>query len=202
MSNDNLSYERSGRVTLIENILRHVPGALFTIRNMLGIDPSGGGVPDATETVKGKAELATVDEAIDGVDTTRIVTPAGLAAALAANVPTVGPTFPVLFNLGADITTATLMFSAIVSGITAATGQQFTYPSDADCYTVFALHIGGQNSTYFLSRLGNSSPPTYEYPYIDVLGVTQLVSGPSMPVSVSEGTLITVWGVSHVPLIT
>ncbi|MEI2773360.1 MAG: hypothetical protein V9G98_22405 [Candidatus Competibacter sp.] len=42
-------------------------------------------VPDATETVKGKAELATVIEAVAGADATRIVTPAGLAAAIANN---------------------------------------------------------------------------------------------------------------------
>lgn len=41
-------------------------------------------VPDASETVKGKAELATLAEAIAGADTSRIVTPAGLAAAIAA----------------------------------------------------------------------------------------------------------------------
>lgn len=81
---DALDYERRGRVTIIEQLLRHVDGALFTVRNMLGIDPDGEGVPDATETVKGKAELATVAEATAGVDTTRIVTPAGLAAALLA----------------------------------------------------------------------------------------------------------------------
>lgn len=36
--------------------------------------------PDATETVKGIVELATVSEAQTGTDTTRAVTPAGLAA--------------------------------------------------------------------------------------------------------------------------
>ena len=87
---DALDYERRGRVTIIEQLLRHVDGALFTVRNMLGIDPDGEGVPDATETVKGKAELATVAEATAGVDTTRIVTPAGLAAAIAAAVPSYG----------------------------------------------------------------------------------------------------------------
>lgn len=37
-------------------------------------------VPDASETVKGKAEIATSAEVITGTDNTRMVTPAGLAA--------------------------------------------------------------------------------------------------------------------------
>lgn len=38
-------------------------------------------VPDASTTVKGKVELATNAETVTGTDTTRAVTPAGLAAA-------------------------------------------------------------------------------------------------------------------------
>ena len=38
-------------------------------------------VPDASETVKGKVELATTAEAVTGTDTARAVTPAGLKAA-------------------------------------------------------------------------------------------------------------------------
>ena len=41
-------------------------------------------VPQATTTIQGKAELATNTECVTGTDTQRIVTPAGLAAALAA----------------------------------------------------------------------------------------------------------------------
>jgi microcystin-dependent protein len=44
-------------------------------------------VPDASETVKGKVELATTTEATTGTDTTRAVTPAGLAAAVGSLVP-------------------------------------------------------------------------------------------------------------------
>lgn len=91
---DALDYERRGRVTLIEQLLRHVDGALFTVRNMLGIDPDGEGVPDATETVKGKDRLATVAEAVAGILPTTIVTPAGLAAAIAAGA---GPLAPKMF---------------------------------------------------------------------------------------------------------
>ena len=44
-------------------------------------------VPDASETVKGIVELATTTEATTGTDTTRAVTPAGLAAAVGTLVP-------------------------------------------------------------------------------------------------------------------
>lgn len=44
----------------------------------------GGDVADASETVKGKVELATTAEATTGTDTARAVTPAGLAAHAAA----------------------------------------------------------------------------------------------------------------------
>lgn len=55
------------------------PKTKINIENLVS-----GAVPDASETVKGKAELATVAEAIAGTDPERIVTPAGLAAAIAA----------------------------------------------------------------------------------------------------------------------
>lgn len=44
-------------------------------------------MPDASETVKGKVELATTAEATAGTDTVRAVTPAGLAAAVGSLVP-------------------------------------------------------------------------------------------------------------------
>jgi hypothetical protein len=45
---------------------------------------SGGSTPaDASETVKGIAELATEAEVLAGTDSTRIVTPAGLQAKIA-----------------------------------------------------------------------------------------------------------------------
>lgn len=56
-----------------------------TIDPVLGTDDIifvqfGASVPDATDTVKGKVELATSAEVITGTDTTRAITPAGLAA--------------------------------------------------------------------------------------------------------------------------
>jgi len=46
-----------------------------------------GSVPSASDTVQGIVELATAAEAIAGVDTTRAVTPAGLASAVGTLVP-------------------------------------------------------------------------------------------------------------------
>lgn len=131
---DALDYERRGRVTLIEQLLRHVDGALFTVRNMLGIDPDGGGVPDATETVKGKAELATVAEAVTGTDTTRIVTPAGLAAAIAASPPAATTRLRIQFTPHA--TTPTL---AVLLNETALADNQFVAArASGGIYTITA----------------------------------------------------------------
>lgn len=48
-------------------------------------------IPDASDTVKGKVELATSAETITGTDTARAVTPAGAAAAIAASVANYQP---------------------------------------------------------------------------------------------------------------
>lgn len=50
---------------------------------ILDLINDAGGVPDATDTVKGKVELATNAETIAGTDAVRAVVPTGLAAALA-----------------------------------------------------------------------------------------------------------------------
>lgn len=49
--------------------------------------PVLGTIPDASETVKGIVELATTAEAEAGSDTTRAVTPAGLATAISSGIP-------------------------------------------------------------------------------------------------------------------
>lgn len=78
-----------------EHVIREVVNAITAA----GLTPSGANLtqlaaaiaanssPDATETVKGKVELATNAEAIGGTDTTRAVTSAGIASSksLAAN---------------------------------------------------------------------------------------------------------------------
>ena len=48
-------------------------------------------IPDSSDTVKGKVELATSAETITGTDTVRAVTPAGAAAAIAASVANYQP---------------------------------------------------------------------------------------------------------------
>lgn len=64
-------------------------------------------VPDASETVKGKVELATTTEATTGTDTTRAVTPAGLAAAVGSLVPDASTTVKGKVELATNAETAT-----------------------------------------------------------------------------------------------
>jgi len=60
-------------------------------------------LPDASETVKGKVELATVAEATTGTDTVRAVTPAGLAAGLATvSIPDASETVKGKVELATD----------------------------------------------------------------------------------------------------
>ena len=62
--------------------------------------------PDATDAVKGVVELATATETVDGVDTTRAVTPAGLKSALAAQVGSASaPATPVAGQVWVDSST-------------------------------------------------------------------------------------------------
>lgn len=64
-------------------------------------------LPDASETVKGKVELATTAEATTGTDTERAVTPAGLAAAVGTLVPDSSTTVKGKVELATDAETAT-----------------------------------------------------------------------------------------------
>lgn len=147
---DPITYLRRGRITRMEEWLRYVPGALYTIRNMLGVDPSGGGVPDATETVKGKAELATVAEAVAGVDTTRIVTPAGLAAAILDAVPSYGQDeIRAIVTTGApsivvhrNTTAATLLVSSPGQGQVDITADQPIFTDKTFAYGGIAVYSG------------------------------------------------------------
>jgi hypothetical protein len=76
------------RQTPVEWFLLEVRGAKERVQEILGLTPNPGGegtpVPDASTTVKGIVELATVAEAEAGTDTARAVTPEGVAAAIAA----------------------------------------------------------------------------------------------------------------------
>lgn len=66
-----------------------------------------GTVPDASDTVKGIVELATNAEATTGTDTTRAVTPAGLAAAVGSLVPDASTTVKGKVELATDGETTT-----------------------------------------------------------------------------------------------
>ena len=59
-----------------------IDGLTYGRKDAEWVEVSGGGsVPDATESTKGKAQIATEAETITGVNDTKIVTPAKLAAA-------------------------------------------------------------------------------------------------------------------------
>lgn len=74
------------RQTPVEWFLLEVRGAKERVQEILGLTPGEGTpVPDASTTVKGIVELATVAEAEAGTDTARAVTPEGVAAAIAAS---------------------------------------------------------------------------------------------------------------------
>jgi Chaperone of endosialidase len=63
--------------------------------------------PDATDAVKGVVELATATETVDGVDTTRAVTPAGLKSALGAQAgSSTAPASPVVGQVWVDNSTS------------------------------------------------------------------------------------------------
>lgn len=58
----------------------------YTTAAELAAAISSAEVPSASETVQGKVELATNAEAVTGTDTSRAVTPAGVAAAVSAQI--------------------------------------------------------------------------------------------------------------------
>lgn len=64
-------------------------------------------IPDASDTVKGKVELATDAETIAGVDTVRAVTPAGLAAGVGSLVPSASTTVQGKVELATSAETTT-----------------------------------------------------------------------------------------------
>lgn len=74
-------------------------------------------IPDASETEKGKVELATTTETVTGTDTVRAVTPAGVAAAIAALVDAAPGALDTLNELAAaladDPNFATTMTTAL-----------------------------------------------------------------------------------------
>lgn len=88
--------------------------------------------PDASETVKGLVELATTAEATAGTDTVRAVTPAGVAAAVAALVDSAPGTLDTLNELAAalgdDPNFATTINTALANRVRVDAAQAFTGP--------------------------------------------------------------------------
>jgi microcystin-dependent protein len=106
-------------------------------------------VPDASDTVKGKVELATDAETITGTDTVRAVTPAGLAAAVGTLVPDASTTVKGKVELATttEATTGTDTVRAVTpAGLKAATDAllQLIYP------------VGG----YYISDSVSTNPNT------------------------------------------
>jgi hypothetical protein len=75
-------------------------------------------IADATETVKGKVELATTGEAAAGTSTTTVVTPAGLKAALDAAAPNLKTCSGADMAFDAQVPTCTEMNAAIAAAAT------------------------------------------------------------------------------------
>lgn len=157
----------------IEAFVLHVGGKMRGINTAIGGDPhgpdltalvttnqsslvaainevaseAGGSVPPASETVAGTVELATVTEAVAGVDTVRVVTPAGVKAALedlrvailGAGVPSALDTLDELASaLGDDSN-----FAATVT--TSLSNKQ---PIDADLTAIAALASAANKMPY------------------------------------------------------
>lgn len=106
----------------------------------------GSGAPDASETVKGIAELATLTEVATGTDTTRIVTPAGVKqetdavkAAILDSAPAALDTLNELAAaLGDDANYAATVTTALA-------GKQ---PLDADLTAIAALSSAANKVPY------------------------------------------------------
>ena len=134
--------------TIVEWFLLKVPGAKERVQEILGLTPGEGTpVPDASTTVKGIVEMATVAEAEAGMDTARAVTPEGVAAALAA----AGLGSPLVLVATADVTSvpgATLSiinttFAGTLSIANSAAGTYDITSTEAEFPAGLTLWLGG-----------------------------------------------------------
>ena len=102
---------------------------------------AGGTVPNASTTVKGIAELATNQETIDGTDTTRAVTPAGVKAALDAKALSDMSTYATRIRAGAPRLT--------MSHVVHHTGGNFRWSTQTDeSYVTFQSFYHLYNTPY------------------------------------------------------
>lgn len=103
---------------------------------------SSGAPPDASETVKGIVELATTSEVTTGTDTTRAVTPAGVAAAVAALVASAPGTLNTLDELAAALGDDPSFATSIATSLS---GKQ---PLDTDLTAIAALTSAANKVPY------------------------------------------------------
>lgn len=165
-------------------VVDNVSGVTINLQNAQGILPiASGGTGEsvaanafnnlkqpATSTYSGVVELATSAEVIAGTDTTRAVTPAGLASVVAST------TLPGLVELATDaeaqtgtdttraITPANLLAANVVaSTVTATTSGTSvtltgTIPSTAKRVTVILDQVSTSGTSPVLVQLGTSGP--------------------------------------------
>ena len=122
-------------------------------------------IPDATETVAGKAEIATQTETNAAADDTRFVTPKKLFAGLRSyfNVTGTAPMFACRAWVSFDSTTTPITIRAsgnVSSVILNATGDytiNFTSPMPTPFYAVFGLGTDGISGTGAVKILTSSN---------------------------------------------
>lgn len=103
---------------------------------------SAGAPPDASATVKGIVELATTAETTTGTDTTRAVTPAGVAAALSALVAAAPGTLDTLNELATALGNDPNFATTITTNLA---GKQ---PLDADLTAIASLASAANKVPY------------------------------------------------------
>ena len=134
--------------TIVEWFLLKVPGAKERVQEILGLTPGEGTpVPDASITVKGIVELATVAEAEAGTDTARAVTPEGVAAAIAAasgqtEVRAIVTTGTPSIAIHRNTTGASLAVSSPGTGQVYITADQPIFTAKAFAYGGSAVYAG------------------------------------------------------------
>jgi len=113
--------------------------------------------PDASETVKGIVELATVAEALAGTDTTRAVTPAGLVS----RTPAIKAQSPLGIGATATLDASHVGRPLYYSGASAGTLTLPAAPTAGDAITVYAVGAGNctiqRNGAQTIYAQGKSS---------------------------------------------
>lgn len=120
-------------------------------------DGLGTGAPDASETVKGIAELATLAEVATGTDTTRIVTPAGVRQErLALKDEILGAGVPAALDTLDELAAALGDDANFASTVTTALGNRLRVDTAAQGLTSQQQADGRTNlDVYSTSQLGD-----------------------------------------------